>query len=313
VRVLVLACVIAGCSGGESSPPADAEVDVHDAAQDGPISIFPSCADGTKNGSETDTDCGGGECAPCGTGKVCTSNDDCAGVCRSGNCAVASSCAERKRATAKSGVYELDVDRDGPEPTLPFYCDMQTDGGGYTLVYKISSGVAAPGASLWTATAPVNDTDRTLLTATKSSKSYVSRIVTKLWNLGTTIEEVRVSIVAGGKEAKFFRFDGKGSSVVNWFAKSRILFASYTDVGPTMTANQFSIAGDPTYHREWFINRQYGGCEIDGGWLVADWAPDPCPWEAAHADVAILYAPGNTATTWGTGGALADALLVYVR
>ena len=40
-----------------------------------------SCGDGTKNGNETDTDCGG-PCPDCGTGGECNTDNDCAsGVC----------------------------------------------------------------------------------------------------------------------------------------------------------------------------------------------------------------------------------------
>lgn len=41
----------------------------------------PNCADGIKNGTETDVDCGG-PCAPCTTGKLCGVGTDCAsGIC----------------------------------------------------------------------------------------------------------------------------------------------------------------------------------------------------------------------------------------
>jgi hypothetical protein len=36
-----------------------------------------SCIDGTKNGNETDVDCGGGTCQPCFPGKHCSSDNDC--------------------------------------------------------------------------------------------------------------------------------------------------------------------------------------------------------------------------------------------
>lgn len=36
------------------------------------------CEDGIKNGSETDVDCGGGVCPPCGGGKTCGMDTDCA-------------------------------------------------------------------------------------------------------------------------------------------------------------------------------------------------------------------------------------------
>ena len=37
----------------------------------------PTCNDSQKNGSETDTDCGGGMCTPCGIGKTCKVGTDC--------------------------------------------------------------------------------------------------------------------------------------------------------------------------------------------------------------------------------------------
>jgi hypothetical protein len=37
-----------------------------------------ACEDGAVNGNETDVDCGGGTCPPCGGGKKCMSSTDCA-------------------------------------------------------------------------------------------------------------------------------------------------------------------------------------------------------------------------------------------
>ncbi len=46
-----------------------------------------ACRDGTKNGSETDVDCGGTTCAPCKLLQQCGSTSDCAeGACRQGVC-----------------------------------------------------------------------------------------------------------------------------------------------------------------------------------------------------------------------------------
>ncbi len=51
----------------------------------------PSCNDSIKNGTETDVDCGG-NCAPCQTGKECSTNYDCEsficteGVCQESSC-----------------------------------------------------------------------------------------------------------------------------------------------------------------------------------------------------------------------------------
>lgn len=51
--------------------------------------MAPTCADFTKNGTETGIDCGGG-CTACATGPECAQNADCPSkVCKSGACAPA--------------------------------------------------------------------------------------------------------------------------------------------------------------------------------------------------------------------------------
>ncbi|HNK44969.1 MAG TPA: fibrinogen-like YCDxxxxGGGW domain-containing protein [Pseudomonadota bacterium] len=68
----------------------------------------PSCSDGTKNGTETDVDCGGGACGKCADKKVCVAATDCSGgSCVKGVCA-APSCSD----TTKNG-SETDVDCGG--------------------------------------------------------------------------------------------------------------------------------------------------------------------------------------------------------
>jgi hypothetical protein len=55
-------------------------------------STCPNCSNGTKDGNETGTDCGGGICAACGTGQGCKVASDClSGVC-TGNFCQAPSC-----------------------------------------------------------------------------------------------------------------------------------------------------------------------------------------------------------------------------
>jgi len=60
-------------SSTESSPGSDIE---------------PTCTDGTKNGAETDIDCGGANCGACEAGSTCRGDLDCAedSVCNEGTC-----------------------------------------------------------------------------------------------------------------------------------------------------------------------------------------------------------------------------------
>lgn len=44
--------------------------------------VSPTCSDNTKNGNETDVDCGGSKCPKCTPGKTCLIDADCdSGVC----------------------------------------------------------------------------------------------------------------------------------------------------------------------------------------------------------------------------------------
>ena len=57
-RSLLLAILMAACSADPAPAP-------------------DPCADGVKNGSETDVDCGGDQCAICSPGQACLAQSDC--------------------------------------------------------------------------------------------------------------------------------------------------------------------------------------------------------------------------------------------
>jgi hypothetical protein len=105
-----------------------------------------------------------GSTAAASTGAECMAGADCpSGFCSAGSCESVSSCADllAKDPAAVSGAYEIDPLGVG----MPYavYCDMVTDGGGWTLVMKLASGTNtfAYGASAWTSTDVVNPDDAT--------------------------------------------------------------------------------------------------------------------------------------------------------
>jgi hypothetical protein len=92
------------------------------------------CDDQTLNGDESDVDCGG-SCPACGDGQTCDDDDDCqSGFCDQGTCQsdLPASCLEiaMEDPFAMDGFYSIRLD--GRSATV--YCDMSTDGGGWTLV-----------------------------------------------------------------------------------------------------------------------------------------------------------------------------------
>jgi hypothetical protein len=79
----------------------------------GCVVVTSSCTDGVLDNQETDIDCGGPNCSPCGPGGRCVANRDCTtGVCAGGLCAVVvSGCSDG----VKDG-NETDVDCGGSCP-----------------------------------------------------------------------------------------------------------------------------------------------------------------------------------------------------
>jgi hypothetical protein len=138
---LFLLIFVGACIG----PPPDAipherdggSRDTSDAAADGDVAAAIRCDDGTRNGDETDVDCGGSSCDRCAVGQGCERNSDCdAGVCQDGSCRLAASCRQlhEEGLGTGDGDYRIDPDGDGPLEEITVRCDMTSDGGvGYTM------------------------------------------------------------------------------------------------------------------------------------------------------------------------------------
>jgi len=106
-----------------------------------------SCTDKVKNGTETDVDCGGGGCPACGAGLACGAVTDCASplLCTGSACKPSISCKAllAGRPGLASGAYSIDPDAAGPNAPFDAYCDMTTDGGGWTFFAHVNQDYVA--------------------------------------------------------------------------------------------------------------------------------------------------------------------------
>ena len=133
-------CLMASCGDGAVQEGVEACDDGNGADSDACTSLCepPACDDGIKSGNESDVDCGGA-CTACEAGQACTKGSECGtNVCKEGLCVIGASCQEIRNSSpmAKNGLYTVDLDGDGPEPQQTVECEMETDGGGWTLVQR---------------------------------------------------------------------------------------------------------------------------------------------------------------------------------
>jgi cysteine-rich repeat protein len=145
-------CLVAQCGDGVTQAGVEACDDGNQSNLDTCTVMckLPACDDALKSGKESDIDCGGGTCNDCNKGKSCLADTDCVtGACVNGACNLPTSCKQLKTGLpmTPSGVYTLDTDGDGPRQPFDVYCDMSTDGGGWTLVGRSRNTPSMPGCA----------------------------------------------------------------------------------------------------------------------------------------------------------------------
>ncbi len=96
-------------------------------------------------------------------------------VCAAGTCGFAASCRDLhvRQPTYPSGTYRIDSDGAGPNPPFDAPCDMETEGGGWTLVF------VQPIDGMNTATQDYTTNDATLIAAS-------SQVLIALRDMSTT-------------------------------------------------------------------------------------------------------------------------------
>eukprot|EP00058_Branchiostoma_floridae_P027369 XP_002612860.1 hypothetical protein BRAFLDRAFT_67190 [Branchiostoma floridae] len=117
-------------------------------------------------------------------------------------------------------------------------------------------------------------------------------------------------------------FNGTNTDKFNWFSKSNLLSSPWSDIY-TETQNVFSIQGIQHSNigirsRSFYINRNWGGCDNDEGWLlVADLGQHGgCPWEIVPDDQLpyILFSQNEYVVNFHNGENVgtAERMVIYI-
>jgi len=126
---------------------------------------------------------------------------------------------------------------------------------------------------------------------------------------------VKYGLYEDNREVGYLVFDGAGSDIKSWFAASRLLDSRWPTMTPAATYNVFSIDGyvDYAFCRRFHINRSYGGCSNDIGYLVVIDIQGNCNWDTHETFPQFLYAKDNTYTNWGKEDfGRADYIAVFI-
>ena len=115
----------------------------------------------------------------------------------------------------------------------------------------------------------------------------------------SVLKQARVVLYTGGKIVKEVKLNARGSDKLNWFATPRLIDSSWNDM-KSQPKNVFSIPG--LHNRNFFINRNYGGCPRDAGWMTI--TGQDCDWERRFnpRQNVIIYSKLQGYTNWNHYG-----------
>ncbi|XP_041476506.1 uncharacterized protein LOC121424795 [Lytechinus variegatus] len=168
----------------------------------------------------------------------------------------------------------------------------------WQLVMKVTRSSNINVYDLYTGSSTYNDGSTTANILTSTSVSYKSSEA-NTYNTNS-LQQIKFAFYSGGVEMRSLTFETSGTSRTNWFHTNYMSYAPYSDIY-TDTKNYQSMAG--TGHRRFFINRHYGGCSGDAGWVViSDYGSSSgCTWDNYYSKPFFIYSAASTYQTWESG------------
>ncbi|XP_045179452.1 uncharacterized protein LOC123539046 [Mercenaria mercenaria] len=117
------------------------------------------------------------------------------------------------------------------------------------------------------------------------------------WSL-QKITKVQYSIYKDGKQVAWVLFNAVGSTMDNWFDKSRVIGSSYNDLTSSAAYNFFAIKDESPVlfrvTRHWYVSSKFAGCGNDDYWFVTEEGTGNCGYDRLTQYPYILYSLGPT-------------------
>lgn len=186
---------------------------------------------------------------------------------------------------AETGIYTIDPDGAGALPSTSCYCDMTTDGGGWTLVLNyLHTGGTNPALKTLTNSLPLLGS--TSLGVNESSSTTTWGHVTSSYLNAFTFSELRFYGATSG-HSRIIHFKTSHSNTINYFKTgtgsmsgintSFTALSGHTSYLPNSTANYYSNEGNlaMTNFPFWLANTYHWGIQGGGArWEVDDFPGD---------------------------------------
>ncbi|XP_071097022.1 sushi, von Willebrand factor type A, EGF and pentraxin domain-containing protein 1-like [Haliotis cracherodii] len=126
------------------------------------------------------------------------------------------------------------------------------------------------------------------------------------------LQRVRIVLLKNRKAVRILEFNAKGTNYLTWFSRHKLMRSTWKNLPYKSSMNYFRILG-PSSYRNWYINRGFGGCNNDNGWLVVkDSAAGYCSYDKGKSFPRIRYSNYKNHER-ATGYATADTMLILLK